>query len=78
MRGASIDQVISFYKDSLPPLGWEVLLEPQESGTSTIQAEWSDRDLVLRISANDATGLGGDEDPTQSVRSQYSLIMSEQ
>lgn len=76
-EGASIDRVMSFYEDRLPALGWEVLLEPQRSGTSTIQAEWRDGDLVLRITANDAAGLGGDTNPTESVRSQYSLIMSE-
>lgn len=76
-EGASPARIMAFYESSLPALGWEVLVAPEPSGTSTIQAEWSSDELLLRITANEAAALGGDQNPTEAVTSQYSLIMSE-
>lgn len=76
-EGASPERVMEFYESSLPALGWDVVLPPEPSGTSTIQAEWASDELLLRITANEAAALGGDQNPTEAVTSQYSLIMSE-
>ena len=77
VSGSTREDVMAFYEGALPDLGWEVLKAPKPSGTSTTQAEWTTGDLILRITANGASGLGGDHDPTEAVRTQYSLMLRE-
>jgi hypothetical protein len=77
VEGSAAVDVMEFYRSALPDLGYEVLMEPRRSGTSTIQAEWTKGDLDLRVTATDATGLGGDTNPTGSVMTQYSLTLRE-
>ena len=77
VRGASPDLVLDFYARTLPSRGWEVVEEPHESGTSTVVGKWLRDGKTLRITANAAPSLGGDTTPTESVASQYSLLLSD-
>lgn len=66
---------MGFYDDTLLSEGWEQLGEVDRSGTSTYRGDWTHGRWTMRVSANDANGLGGDRNPSERVVSQYSLVL---
>lgn len=76
IRGNTPKQVMAFYEKVLPSQGWTASIAPTPSGPSAYKSEWVTDAWKLRLTANSATGLGGNSDPTEAVQSQYSLELS--
>lgn len=67
---------MAFNDDTLPSKGWEQIGEVERSGTSTYRGDWTHGRWTIRVSANDANGLGGVRNRSERVVSQCSLVLS--
>lgn len=75
VRGASPDQIMTFYRDALKER-WRMVTDIEKLGVGTLRADWTDDEFRLRVSATREGEIDDPDDAARSAVAQYSLSLN--